>query len=262
MAMIVTRQRGIIYEINLNRPEKRNAIQVQMLEEIAAAVTEAEQTPGVRAIIVRGEGDCFSAGLDFIAMGGMPAALGDNWMKQGYRATRMWQTNIHRLQQSTLPTIALLHSYTLGAGLELALGCDLRIAADNVVISLEEARLGMIPDAGGTSNLTLIVGAARAKELIFTGRRIDAATADKWGLVNQVVPLDNLIAAGDALAEEIALSAPLAVAAAKRVINGIENNASGLHLEMIEQTPLFQTKDIMEGLQSKMERRQATWKGE
>ncbi len=261
MTDIVTNPKGAVFEIILNRPDKRNAIRVQMLQAIASAVLLAEQTSGVRVIVVRGEGTCFSAGLDLMSMGGMPEALGENWRELGYEATRLWQRAIQRLQDTFLPTIALIHSYTIGAGLELALGCDLRIAAEDAVMSLEEARIGIIPDAGGTTRLTHLIGAARAKELIFTGRRFDAPTALQLGIVNQVVPADKLLEAGQTLAEEIMLSAPRAVAAAKRVINGLHNTADGFHLEMVEQYPLFHSEDLMEGVQARIERRPPNWKG-
>jgi len=261
MEHILTQQDGHIFEIILNRPDKRNAIRVQMLQGIAEAVMLAEQTPDVRVIIVRGEGGCFSAGIDLLSMGGAPEALNGDWQKHVHTITRMWQDSIYRLHQSPLPTIALLHSYTLGGGLEIALGCDLRIAADDAILSLEEARLGLIPDAGGTTHLTRLLGAARAKELIFTGRRIDAGTAERWGLVNQVVPRADLPAAGRKLADEIAQSAPLAIAAAKRTINAIEPTAEPFYLEMREQYALLHSQDVGEGMQAALERRPPQWKG-
>ena len=261
MSDVIANHHGAIFEIVLNRPDKRNAIRVQMLQEIASKVLQAEHTDGVRVIVVRGEGSCFSAGLDLMTMGGMPEALGENWRDNGYEATRLWQNSIQRLQNSTLPTICLMHSYSIGAGLELALGCDIRIAASDALMSLEEARLGIIPDAGGTTRLTQLIGAARAKELIFTGRRIDAATALQMGIVNQVVAPETLAEAGQKLAEEIMLCAPRAVAAAKRVINNLENVQTGLHMEMVEQFPLFHSEDLMEGVQAKIERRNPNWKG-
>lgn len=261
MEHITTQHTDAVFEIILNRPDKRNALRVQMLQAIAEAVTVAENSAGVRVILVRGEGACFSAGIDVATFGGMPEILGDNWLQHGWRATRLWQTNISALQETMLPTVALMHSYTLGAGLELALGCDLRIAAEDVSISLEEARLGLIPDAGGTTRLTQLVGIARAKELIFTGKRIDASTALSWGLVNEVVPIYNLHEAGMALAAEICQAAPLAVSAAKRIINAMDNVADGLHHEMVAQNPLFGSQDVMEGFQAKLERRAPNWKG-
>ena len=260
MEHVTTQLRGHIYEIALNRPDKRNAIRVQMLQAIAAAVSEAEEHPEARVIVLRGEGKNFSVGLDVQTMGGMPELLGDDWLKRGHAVTRLWQEPIRRLAASPLPSIALLRSYTLGVGMELALACDFRIAAAGATLSLEEAKLGMIPDVGGTTNLVRLAGPARARELILTGRRIDAETAEKWGLVTQIVSPDDLIAAGDGLADEIAACAPLAVAAAKRVINALQDAEAGLHLEMVEQYPLFHTEDFVEGVQSVMERRAPNWK--
>ncbi|HLA42144.1 MAG TPA: enoyl-CoA hydratase/isomerase family protein, partial [Aggregatilineales bacterium] len=256
----ITAQKDQIFEIILNNPEKRNAIRIQLLQAVAQAVAAAENTDGIRVIILRAEGKNFSAGIDLMSAGGFSELVGENWRDHMHEVTRLYQGAIHRLQQSFLPTIALLHSFTLGAGLELALGCDLRIAADNAIFSLEEARLGMIPDGGGTARLTHLIGASRAKEFIFTGRRIDASTAEQWGLVNQVVPRDTLLEAGYKLAGEIAKSAPLAIAAAKRTINAIEDAESGFYLEMLEQAPLFHSEDLAEGLQAAMERRPANWK--
>jgi len=260
MSEIATQQRDHIFEIVLTRPEKRNAIRLQMLQAIAQAVAEAEQQPDVRVIVLRGAGKNFSTGLDIESMGGMPEAMGDDWLQHSHEVTRLWQAAIRRLGTSRLPSIALLRSYTLGVGLELALACDLRIAAEGAVLSLEEARLGLIPDVGGTTHLMRLVGPARARELIFTGRRIDAATAAEWGLVNQVVPVDELISSGDALAGEIAACAPLAVSAAKRIIHALEDADSGLHMEMVEQTPLFHSEDFREGIQAVLERRPPNWK--
>jgi enoyl-CoA hydratase/carnithine racemase len=261
MSLITTQQRDHIFDITLNRPEKRNAVVIQMLQAVEQAVAEAEHLPGVRVIVLRGEGKNFSTGLDVTGMGGMQDLMGDDWQQHGHEVTRIWQSCIRRLGNSSLPSIALLHSYTLGVGLELALACDFRIAADYTVLSLEEARLGLIPDVGGTTNLMRLVGPARARELILTGRRIDAPTAEQWGLVNQVVPADDLIEAGDKLAGEIVACAPLAISAAKRVMHALEDVESGLHLEMVEQNPLFASEDFLEGIQAAIERRSPNWKG-
>jgi enoyl-CoA hydratase/carnithine racemase len=261
MADIATEVKGQVFEIILNRPEKKNAFRMQMLQEMARAVLTAEQTPGVRVILLRGAGDNFCAGIDLMSMGGMPELLGENWQQNLYEGTRVYQGAIHRLQQSRLPTIALLHSYSLGGGFEIALGCDLRIAAEDTILSLEETRLGMIPDGGGTVRLTHLIGSSRAKELIFTGRRLDAATAERWGLVNRVVPRAQLLEAGHQVAAEMIACSPLALAAAKRTINAVEGVEAGFHLEMVEQYPLFQTEDLQEGFLAAMERRAAQWKG-
>ncbi|MBI5929473.1 MAG: enoyl-CoA hydratase/isomerase family protein [Chloroflexi bacterium] len=257
---ILTQPKGYIFEIILNRPDKRNAIHAQLLSDLAEAVGEAEKHPDARLIVIRGEGKAFSTGLDLLAIGGSVEMFGPDWMENPHIVTRHWQRTISRLTESTLPTIALIHGYCLGAGLELALACDFRYAAEGSIISLEETRLGIIPDAGGTTRLMGLIGIARAKEMIFTAKRIDATTAEKWGLVHYVMPKADLANAAAALAEQIAGCAPLAVAAAKRVIQGIADEATGLHLEAIEQAPLFKTRDIQEGMQAAIERRPAEWK--
>lgn len=257
---ILSEQKGHIFEITLNRPEKRNAIQVQLLHDLADCVDEAQSLDGVRLIVLRGAGKAFSAGLDVNAMGGILDVFGSNWLEHMHQVTRYWQSALNRVRESGIPTLVLIHGYCLGLGLEISLACDFRYVVDDATLSLEETRLGIIPDVGGTTRLTQLVGVSRAKELILTGRRIDAATAEKWGLVNKVMPVDQLEAAAVALADEIAGCAPLAVSAAKRIIHGIVDEGIGLQLERIEQAPLFKTEDMQEGMQAVMERRSPQWK--
>lgn len=258
---IKTHSKGIIFEITLNRPDKRNAVQLGLLQALANAVAVAEKTSGTRLIVIRGEGKAFCAGLDLMAMGGNEEAFGADWMQHPHEITRLWQAAVNRLAESPLPTLALLHGYCLGAGLEIALACDFRYADSDTVFSLEETRLGLIPDVGGTTRLAQLIGFSRAKEMILTGRRISTSTAEAWGLVNRTVEMAEFEAAAEALATEIAACAPLAVAAAKRVILGLAQAEQGLHLEKIEQAPLFQTQDLREGMQAALERRAAQWKG-
>ncbi|HOU41376.1 MAG TPA: enoyl-CoA hydratase-related protein, partial [Promineifilum sp.] len=175
--------------------------------------------------------------------------------------TDEFQSVLTRLERLELPTIALLHGHCLGLALELALACDLRLAAEGTLLGLPETLLGMIPDVGGTTRLTRLVGPARAKELIFTGRRIDATTAERWGFVNAVVAPDELSARGEALAAEIATAAPLAVGMAKRVIDGLADIDRGLLLEGWAQSQLFSSEDFMEGAQAFMLRRRPDFKG-
>ena len=127
-------------------------------------------------------------------------------------------------------------------------------------MSLEETRLGLIPDVGGTTRLTQLIGLSRAKSMILTGRRIDAVTAEKWGLINEIVSQENHDSAAQSLAEEIVGCAPLAVAGAKRVIKAVVDESIGLQLEQIEQAPLFLTEDLQEGIQAAIQRRPPQWK--
>jgi len=259
--LIITQQRESTFEIVLNRPEKRNAISAEMFRQFDAAVTRANRTPGLRAVIIRGEGESFSAGIDVSALLGLAESHGPHWQQRMRAITDEFQGVLNRLERLELPTIALLHGHCLGLALELALACDLRLAAEGTALGLPETLLGIIPDVGGTTRLTRLVGPARAKELIFTGRRIDAAQAERWGIVNGVVPGAELVAAGDALAAEIAAAAPLAVGMAKRVIDGLADIDRGLVLEGWAQSQLFSSEDFMEGAQAFMMRRRADFKG-
>jgi len=192
---------------------------------------------------------------------GLAETYGPHWQQRMRAITDEFQSVLTRLERLELPTIALLHGHCLGLALELALACDLRLAAEGTLLGLPETLLGMIPDVGGTTRLTRLVGPARAKELIFTGRRIDATTAERWGFVNAVVAPDELSARGEALAAEIATAAPLAVGMAKRVIDGLADIDRGLLLEGWAQSQLFSSEDFMEGAQAFMLRRRPDFKG-
>jgi enoyl-CoA hydratase/carnithine racemase len=259
--LIRTEQRDTIFEIVLNRPDKRNAINMELFRGLDTAVTTANKTPGLRAVLIRGEGKAFSAGIDVSTLLGLAQEYGPHWQTRMRSITDEFQGILTRLERLELPTIALLHGYCLGLALELALACDIRVAAAGTLLGLPETRLGMIPDVGGTTRLTRLVGPARAKELIFTGRQFDAAYAERWGIVNHVVPADELAEKGEELAAEISLAAPLAVGMAKRVIDGLADVDRGLQLEGWAQSQLFSTEDFMEGAQSFMMKRPSQWQG-
>lgn len=259
--LILTRRRDALFEIVLNRPDKRNAINLEMFRAFDAAVAQANRTPGLRAVLIRGEGESFSAGIDVSALLGLAQSFGPHWPQRMRSITDEFQSILTRLERLELPTLALLHGHCLGLALELALACDLRLAAEGTVLGLPETRLGIIPDVGGTTRLTRLIGPARAKELIFTGRRMDAALAERWGIVNHVVPREALLERAEELAAEVAQSAPLAVGMAKRVIDGLADVDRGLMLEGWAQSQLFATEDFMEGAQAFMTRRPPQFKG-
>ncbi len=259
--LVLTKQQDTIFEIVLNRPDKRNAINLELYDGLKTAVSQANRTPGIRTVIIRGAGKSFSAGIDVSALLGMADQYGPHWQQRMRSITDNFQQVLTILERLELPTIAVLHGHCLGLAMELALACDMRIAAEGTKMGLPETRLGIIPDVGGTTRLTRLVGPARAKELIFTGRQFDMDYALRWGIVNDVVAEDALMDCAIALADEINLSAPLAVGMAKRVIDGLSDIDRGLLLEGWAQSQLMQTEDFMEGAQSFMMRRAPVWKG-
>lgn len=259
--LVLTRQHDTIFEIILNRPDKRNAINVALFQQFDEAVQQANRTPGLRAVFIRGEGKTFSAGIDVTALLGMADHYGPHWQTRMRAITDDFQRVLTRLERLELPTLALLHGHCLGLAMELALACDLRLAAAGTMLGLPETRLGMIPDVGGTTRLVRLVGPARAKELIFTGRQFGADIAERWGIVNGVVPADSLMSKAEELAAEISQAAPLAVGMAKRVIDGLNDSDRGLMLEGWAQSQLFNTEDFLEGAQSFMMKRTPQWKG-
>ncbi|PIE81517.1 MAG: crotonase [Chloroflexi bacterium] len=257
---VLTQQRGTLFEIVLNRPDKRNAINMDLFAQLETAITQANRTPDIRAVLIRGEGKAFSAGIDVSNLLILADKYGPHWKTRMRHITDDFQRVLTNLERLELPTIALLHGYCLGLALELALACDFRIAAEGAKLGLPESHLGIIPDVGGTTRLTRLVGPSRAKELIFTGKHIDATQAEAWGIVNYIVPEEQMMAKGEELAAEISQGAPLAVGMAKRIIDGLSDIDRGLMLEGWAQSQLFDTEDFLEGAQAFMMKRPPKWK--
>jgi len=208
----VERGAGGVVRVILSRPEVKNALSRALNLELARLAGELGADPAVRAVLLTGAGDAFSAGADLKERRGVPAAESGPFIDAIAGAINGW---------ADMPraTIALINGAAFGGGLELALACDFRLAADSAVMGLSEVRLGIMPGAGGTQRLARLLGTARAKELVLTGRRIDAARALAIGLVSRVVPTGDLDRAGQELADELAACAPLSVAMAKRAID-------------------------------------------
>src|ERR1051326_5057061 len=234
-AVVTSRREGTLLYVAMNRPEKRNAIHREMLLALIDAIAAAEREPDVRAVIVHGEGPVFSAGVDFAMLAG--DVQGEPALPFRTLVGDM-QAALSRLEAIEKPVIAALHRYVPGLGLELALACDLRIATADCELGLPEVRVGLVPHVGGTTRLVRTVGYARAKELVMTGRMIRAEEALAIGLVNQVVPQGEHLAAAARLGEEIAANAPLAVGLAKRLVdlgsNVDKQTRSGEHTTEIQ----------------------------
>ena len=258
--LVVTRREDALFYVGLNRPEKRNAIHRELLLALVDAVAAAERDRDVRAVIVYGEGPVFSAGVDF----GMLAGDVEGESRAPFRThVGEMQAALSRLEAIEKPVIGALHRYVPGLGLELALAFDLRVATSDCELGLPEVRLGLVPDVGGTTRLVRTVGYAKAKELIMTGRMIGAAEAATIGLVQQVVPVGEHLAAAARLGEEIAANAPLAVGLAKRLIDlghGVDKQTF-LQMELLAQSVLVRTDDVREGARAAMERRPPRFTG-
>ena len=225
--------------------------------EVALATLEAADPGDVRAVVVTGEGErAFSAGSH---IGEFEAQRGP-----GGRARHELESRVGaRLAALPMPTIAAIEGNALGGGLEIALCCDLRVASDRARIGLPEVRLAVTPGAGGTQRLPRIVGLARAKELILTGKVLTAAEAERIGLVNEVVAAGQAVARATVIGEEIAQRGPLAVREAKRLINlAIETEiGDGLKAETEASQRVFATDDMLEGAASFFEKRDPLFRG-
>jgi len=264
--VITMKIEGEIAYLALNRPEKRNAINNDVLEALPEMLAQADRRE-VRAIILYGEGAVFSAGIDFTSLssdtGAQSGSGGGPDLTRFRRFVHNSQSSLDALERIEKPVIGALHGYAGGLGLELALACDARIAATGTKMGMPEVRLGLVPDVGGTTRLTRTVGYAMAKELIMTARMIDADEAARIGLVNRVVAQGTQIAAAEELAREIARNAPLAVGLAKRIIDIGHNVDKGtfMDIEALAQSSLFQTEDFREGAAAIAQRRYPKFKG-
>jgi enoyl-CoA hydratase/carnithine racemase len=243
--------------VTLDRPEAKNALSRAVNVELARLAAELGRLRDVRAVVLTGAGGAFSAGADLKERRGVAAADTGPYVDAIGGAITAWA-------DMPKPTIAALPGVALGGGLELALACDFRVAAEEAVMGLSEVRLGIMPGAGGTQRLARLVGVARAKELVMTGRRIDAGRALEIGLVSRVVPAGQLRAAAEELARELAGCAPLSVAMAKKAID------EGLALPLDQALALerrcydvtLMSEDRNEGLRAFAEKRPPRFTGE
>lgn len=262
---ILTRQDNQIFEIILNRADKRNALNRATMEEIDAALDIAEKAYNqgeARVLILRAEGRAFSSGIDLSDLDGYVELYGEEWRQNLFATTALLQNILTKLERHSLPSIAALHGYCLGMGLELALACDFRFVAERTKISLPETRLGIVPDVGGTVRLVKLIGPSRAKEVILTGSTIDLDKAEQWGMVNYVYPKEELLDKVHEFAQELILSAPMAVNYGKRVINDIADIQRGLNTEAWAQAALFRTEDFLAGVQAMLTKTYPVeWKG-
>ena len=251
--------------ITLNRPHRRNAISVRMLRELGEALERAEADRDVRAVVLTGAGKGFCAGLDIKdAMAGTGIggdATSGASSAAGALRTRHLPTVV--LHQMDTPVIAAVNGAAAGYGLDLALGCDIRLLGRSSRLLPGFAKRGVVPESGGTWYLTRLLGWAKAAEVGFLGRDLDAEAAREIGLANDVVDDDDLVKVAQSWAAEIAANAPLAVQAMKRLFrHGLtEDFESHTHHVLLQTMALFASQDFKEGLTSFVEQRPPRFEG-
>jgi enoyl-CoA hydratase/carnithine racemase len=227
MSLVTTEDRGPVRHVVLNRPEKRNAMNQELLGELAHALRAAADEEAVQCVVLRGEGPVFSAGVD---LGELASFTGNTSVLRPFRNVFLDCANL--CETMPKPVVCQIHRACIGGALEVALGCDLRIASSDSRLGLPEVKFGIIPDVGGSSRLPAVVGLGRAKELIMTARLIDAAEAERIGLLNRVVAPDELEQATQTLIDELLANSPIAVGRAKRVMDASARPALAQTLEM------------------------------
>jgi len=245
-------ERGVA-TITLDVPGKFNRVSMAARDELRGGFEELDRDESVRFVVLAGAGEAFTAGGD------IPGFL----QRSAWDVSRL-ADNVAAPERCTKPVIAALHGYCFGVGLELALACDFRLAADDVQLGFPEVTIGMIPGSGGTQRLARLVGLGRAKDLVMRGRRVAAEEALALGLVTEVVPAAELDDAVVRLVDELSRHSPLALAMAKRVLNQTYEGplSQGLELEGLAYGLLQQTYDFREGVEAFVEKRKPEFRGD
>lgn len=256
--------KNIVYEktegvatITLNRPEALNAFSKEVVEEVLHALEDAKTDENIRVVVLTGAGEkAFSSGADIKAMAGMTVLKARELSLMGEKLCLSFE-NFEK------PVIAAINGYALGGGLEVAMACDLRIASETARMGQTEINIGFIPGWGGTQRLTRLIGRTKAKELVFTGKMIDAKTAEQLGILNMIVPPDKFRESVRQFAQDLASKAPLAVRVAKALINkGADISLdSALALEREGFCVVASSEDLKEGVSAFTEKRKPVFRG-
>lgn len=258
MDLVLVRKESPLAFVTVNRPQVLNAINADVVRELSRTFADLEQDPETKVVILTGSGKkAFIAGGDIAAMATLDLKDGERFVYDG-------QAMISRIDNSSKVVIAMINGYALGGGLEIALGCDLRVASSNARLGLPEVHLGLFPAWGGTQRLARLVGRGIAKELIFTGRQITADEALQLGIVNRVVPAEGLEESCANLGREIAANSMMAVRQAKKCLNrGPEMSmADALSYEAETWLANLTTAERKEGLQAFLEKRSPSFSGQ
>jgi enoyl-CoA hydratase/carnithine racemase len=258
MGIVEQHDSGAVRHLVMNRADKRNALNEELIRGLGEAFEEAAADESVRVVILKGDGPMFSAGMD---LGSLNALAENPELIHETRQPILDAWNL--LEEMPKATIAQIHGGAIGGAMELALACDLRVMAEDAVTGLVETRIGLIPDVGGSTRLPSVVGLGIAKEMIMTGKLIDGREAHRIGFANRIAPADQLDEATEQLANELLACAPQAVALAKRVIDAAAKPdlKNSLDREVEAQAKLAASDDFAEGARAFLEKRQPEFGG-
>jgi enoyl-CoA hydratase/carnithine racemase len=258
MALLRTEDRGAVRHLVLDRADKRNALNAELIGQLGSAVEAAASDAEVRVVVLRGEGAMFSSGMDLGDLRALSESPGD---VRRFRRPILAVWNL--LEEMPKPTICQIHGAALGGAFELALACDFRTMAEDAVAGITEVRVGLLPDVGGCSRLPAVVGLGNAKELIMTGKVIDGREARRIGFANRIGPADGLDEVTEALCSELLACAPRALGLAKRVLDAAAKPALALTLEqeVAAQETLAASEDFAEGARAFFDKRNPQFAG-
>ncbi|MDI9358426.1 MAG: enoyl-CoA hydratase-related protein [Phycisphaerales bacterium] len=253
--ILLENKEGILI-IKINRPDKLNALSQEVVDELSSAIKLMYGDEQVNGVIITGSGNkSFVAGADILQFASLSKATARDLAKKG-------QDLMFLIENSPKPVIACVNGFALGGGCELAMACHFRIASENAVFGQPEVNIGVMTGYGGSQRLTHLVGKGIAMEWMLSAIKIDAQTALRYGLVNYVVPQNELLDKGLSILNKIKTNAPLAVAGSIKAVNATHNNdLNGYELEIDEFAKLFNTKDVLEGVQAFAEKRKPQFKG-
>ena len=253
--LLTALENGIL-TVTINRPDKLNALNTDVMADLEIVTKEIEENAAIRGAIITGSGQKgFVAGADISEFIGLTAGEGMDLARKG-------QDIFFKIERCSKPIVAAVNGFALGGGCELAMACHFRIASGNAKFGQPEVNLGLIPGYGGTQRLVQLIGKGRALELLLSGNMIDAQTALQYGLVNYVVPQEDLISKTRSILEVIISKAPLAISRCITAVNAVFSGKDGYEVELEAFGDCFETEDMKEGTAAFLEKRKPEFKGE